>query len=438
MANTQELMLRIRGDNTDAERKISQTGKSVQGFNLTTQKASAAMRTFGRDLLQVRDASDLVSAATRALGSVIAGSLAGTAVVVAGKALIDAYRNVSKAVDETRTSLEAAKKAAGGIGLGAGLAESTSAANSLFAESDKAFQKINEINKSKLQLFIASITGATEEMARLGEEAKSTAQKILTTGVINERQARIIVQGFSDIDKEAEKAGKQYDDLIVSARRSGDAQLENQLILEKRIAVEQSYVSARKRQEKELADELKKVADERAKSDADIATQNEINEIKRQRDLERTRKELEQQVRINEERLRQEKQMSEESQMMARFERSGAVYSGRGGRTRFDVRGANEAALQAGRGALESTRAGQQALEVARRQREREVAKENFRIGNRLTADQRKSMAAQIAASEMPTLEQRAGGQERLNNSIERLISIIGSAPLVTSGAGSN
>ena len=67
-----------------------------------------------------------------------------------------------------------------------------------------------------------------------------------------------------------------------------------------------------------------------------------------------------------------------------------------------------------GLGLLESTRAGRQALEVARQQRARDVAKENFRDASRLTAAQRKTMASQIAASEITSVSQRAGGARKV------------------------
>ena len=433
MANTQELMLRIRGDNTDAERKISQTSRSVEGFGVSTQRASSAMRNFGRDLLQVRDASDLVAAATRALGGVIAGSLAGTAVVVAGRVIVDAYNNVQKASKDAEKSVASLTKTTEQIGAGAGLAETSGAAQALRNEAEKVSEKLREIDSNKLQGFIAGITGARQRMTELVAETEKQAAALQKQGIVNTLIEMERSKNLSDADKAIRAIGEKYAPLIDAARKLGDQELLNRTILEAQGAQAEVLRKAKKAE----ADDAKKIAEARAKQDENTATENELNEIRRQRNLERERAELERQVKVNEERLRQEQTMSDIAEARLRFERSGAVFSGKGGATRFNVGQANREAMGAGLGLLESTRAGRQALEVARQQRARDVAKENFRDASRLTAAQRKTMASQIAASEITSVSQRAGGQEKLNNSIERLINLMETAPLVTSGAGS-
>lgn len=434
MANTQELMLRIRGDNTDAERKIAQTDKSVAGFDITTRKASSAMRTFGKDLLQVRDASDLVSAATRALGSVIAGSLAGTAVVVAGKAVIDAYRGVQQAASESEKSISAARKSVEMIGASEGFQTTSAAAKMLFSEASKVSEKIKEIESNPLKNFIAGITGAREKMAGLVVETEKQAKALEEQGIRNSLVQNQIVASLSDQDKAIRAIAESYQPLIDAAVKSGNQELIKASILQQQGAVQ-----------KKIAEDKKKIDDENRKAFEDsvayqkkLQTEQELYTIQRERALARERAELERQVKINEERLRQEKTMAEVSQARMRFERSGAVYSGKGGATKFNTEAANAAAISAGRGVLEATAAGRQALQVARKQREREVTMENLRAGRALNPSQRRSMAAQVAAAENPTLAQRSGGQDKLAASLERLINLMETAPLVTSGAGSN
>lgn len=434
MANTQELMLKIRGDNTDAERKIGQTEKSVEGLDFSTRKASSAMKVFGRDLLNVRDTSDLLSAATRALGTVIAGSLGGTAVIVAGKALIDAYRSVQDSAKEAEKSISAVRKSAEQIGAGEGLQGTAGAAKALFTESEKVAEKLKEIESNKLKNFIAGITGARDRMAELVSETQKQAKELQSQGVVNTLIDMERLKNLSDVDKAVRQIAEKYQPIIDAARATGDAELLNRSILQ---AQAEQIDIIKKARDAEAAS-AKKIADARAKADADSATENELNEIRRIRNLERERAEIERQVNINEERLRQEQTMSDVSEARLRFERSGAVYSGKGWRTGFDVRGANQSAMSAGLGVLESTRAGRQALEVARQKREREVQRENFREASKFSAKDMRTMAEQIAAGENLTLSEKAGGQQNLTNSLQRLISLMESAPLVTSGAGSN
>lgn len=68
---------------------------------------------------------------------------------------------------------------------------------------------------------------------------------------------------------------------------------------------------------------------------------------------------------------------------------------------------------QAGGGALGASRAGQQALDVARKQREQQIKTENFKVAEKIAPTQRdrEKLAAQQAAGERPSLgEQIRGG----------------------------
>jgi len=448
MANSQELMLRIRGDNTDVEKKLSQTGKSVEGIKTTTEKASSALRGFGRDLLQARDASDLVSSATRALGSAIAGSLGGIAVIAAGQAIIDSYRKVQAAASESEKAISEARKSAESIGASEGIQTTATAAKSLFAEASKVSEKLKEIESNPLQNFIAGITGAKERMAELVVETQKQASAISEQGVRNALAQNEITAGLSEQDKQLRAIAESYTPIIKAARETGNQDLLNAAIMQQQGAVAKKIADDKKA----MADEDKKIAERRAKFDQDSATENELNEIKRQRELERTRAELQIQVRQNEEKLKQEQELARLSEEQAKLKASESAQGGGAGASRLqgkevrDTMGTFEELLQ-------GSRAGRDALETERRKRFRKNSRENFQLeyktlgeeaarlskleGRTVTRqDVRNRMAAQIAAGENPTLLQKAGGQENLNNSIEKLISLIESAPLVTSGAG--
>lgn len=449
MANTQELMLKIRGDNTDAERKIGQTEKSVEGLDLSTRKVSTAMKVFGRDLLYVRDSSDLLSAAARALGTVIAGSIGGTAVIAAGKALIDAYRSVQDSAKEAEKSISAVRKSAEKIGAGEGLQTTAGAAKALASEAEKVADKLKEIESNKLKGFIAGITGARERMAELVSETTKQAKALERQGVVNTLIDMERAKNLSDTDKAIRAIGEKYQPIIDAARATGDAELLNRTILQ----AQSEQMNALKKSQDDVAKEAKRIADARARADADSATQNEINEIRRTRNLERERAEIERQVKINEERLRQEQTMAEISEARLRFERSSAVYSGKGGATMFQFEQRKAESLGSGAEILGITAEGRGALLVERQRRQRQVSREDFRAQETILAaeakrlseaegrtftkqDVRNRMAKEIAKSEITTMEERRGGMDTLLNAVERLVNQIGTAPLVTSGAG--
>lgn len=449
MANTQELMLRIRGDNTDAERKLGQTEKSVEGLDISTRKVSTAMKVFGRDLLYVRDSSDLLSAAARALGTVIAGSIGGTAVIAAGKALIDAYRSVQDSAKEAEKSITAVRKSAQMIGAGEGLATTAGAAKSLASEAEKVSEKLKEIESNKLKNFIAGLTGARERMAELVSETNKQAKALERQGVVNTLIDMERLKNLSETDKAVRQIAEKYQPIIDAARATGDEELLNRSILQ----AQAEQVEAIKKGKQAEAAESKRIADAQAAYDQKLATDRELYEIQRARNLERERAELQRQVKINEERLRQEQTMAEISEARLRFERSSAVYSGKGGATMFQFEQRKAESLGAGAEILGVTAGGRGALSVERQRRQRQVSREDFRSQEKILADEakrlsavegrtltkqdvRNRMAREIAKSEITTMEERRGGMDTLLNAVERLVNQIGTAPLVTSGAG--
>lgn len=424
MANTQELMLRIRGDNTDAEKKLADTSRSIGNFGTTTEKASSAIRQFSGELRNVRDVSDLVAAGTRALGGVIAGSLAGTAVIAAGRAIVDAYNNVQKASTEAEKSVAELTKTTEKIGAGAGMQETASAAQALFNESNKVSEKLKEIDSNKLQGLIAGITGAREKMSSLVEETKNQAKELEERGIVNTLIELKTQQTLSETDKKLVAISEKYKPIIDAARASGNEQLLNNAILqaqEERVSVLAKEKEDLNKKEKADLEERNKIIQSGIDYQQKLKDDAEFDAMQRERQSERTRAELSEQTKLNEKKIAQEKEI--------------ARFISEQGSARAEA-GIQQEAIALGGSLLMATRAGRQTLEFERRARQREVTRENFMAGSRLSADQRRSMARDMAKGEMASIVEKSAGQQRFNSLLERLISIYQSAPLITSGAG--
>jgi len=104
--NSEDLVLRVRADGSGVKETFQGIAKETDRLKITTEKTTSAVRQFANDLRNVRDASDLAGVATRALAQAIGASLGGTAVVIAGKVLLDAFNSVQKTVKETKDSVE--------------------------------------------------------------------------------------------------------------------------------------------------------------------------------------------------------------------------------------------------------------------------------------------------------------------------------------------
>jgi hypothetical protein len=192
--SSMDLMLRIRGDSTGAEQATKAVAKSIDDFKITTEKTSSAMRGFANDLRNVRDASDLASVATRALSQIIGASLAGTAIVVAGKTLLDAFNSVQKKVSETKDSVQSSLDLIQGSADSLTFQGAAKQAEILYQEADKVNKAMKEIESNPLKNFIAGLIGAKDEMSNLANETRRLAL---------ERQKAGLEKGASEISLEA-------------------------------------------------------------------------------------------------------------------------------------------------------------------------------------------------------------------------------------------
>ena len=471
--NTQELMLKIRGDNTDLENKLTQSGASIKNLGTSTEKVFSAMEGFGQDLLRVRDASDLASIATKALGTAIGASIGGAIVISAGRALIDAFNKVQNAAKESETAISKVREQIGNIRGGVGFEEARSGAAALYSEAEKVAAKIKEIESNPLTAFIAGISGAKEQMSLLVEETKKQAKELEKTGIVNTLIDKRMVSELDETGKKIRAIGEEYAPLIEAARKTGDQELLNNTILQAQRAQAKVIADDKKKQD----EEQERINEKRRKADADRETENELYEINRQRNLERTRKDLEQQVKQAEAALAIEK----EKELLKSQDSNGA--GGAGGSIARNLFQTNKDSDGIEKLILGKTTSGRQSLEVARRQRRREVSRQDFMFqekfleseaerlsktpsliaqGKVLTKqDVRNRLARKVAENEIPSLREqinlpaqglessqlassKAGQQTTkqgrglpdLISAVEKLISKIDTAPLVTSGAG--
>jgi len=170
----------------------------VDDFKITTEKTSSAMRGFANDLRNVRDASDLASVATRALSQIIGASLGGTAVVVAGKALLDAIQGSADAL----TFENAAKQA-----------------EILYQESDKVNKALKEIESNPLKNFIAGLIGAKEEMKGLAEETRRLGLERQKAGLEKGASELSMESGLTEPQRAARSAAEKFKPQIEASRK---------------------------------------------------------------------------------------------------------------------------------------------------------------------------------------------------------------------------
>lgn len=263
---------------TDADdRGVRQYQQSLSKVDLTGRKASGALKGFIGDLGEIKSGTDVASSALNAFSRILGGTLIGTAVVVIGKTLVDSFNRVTGAVKEAEKGVADTNKEISRIALtGINFETASKQADLLFKSSESIRKEIEKINASRLDSFVAGITGSKQKLEEL---------LVVQAKQFQETQKQAIVQGLLDLEriKNADEltkaqiaAAEPYKKLIDLARQLGNQELLNTLIIKQQASaadageklkteayakrVEQE-TKAREAQQKELQKIAKEQAD---------------------------------------------------------------------------------------------------------------------------------------------------------------------------------
>lgn len=170
--------------------------KSVGGLNVSSQKASSAIKGFAADIAQARDGADIASAALGSFGRILGSSIGGTAVIVAGKTLIDAFNKIDNAVKESAKAVAEAFANMEKSGQALSFAEATTQAKTFEGVAENIRKKIKEINDSPLSTIIDGLTQSTDEMRKLADQSEQQAMQIRKSGAESELAHLQRIQGM--------------------------------------------------------------------------------------------------------------------------------------------------------------------------------------------------------------------------------------------------
>ena len=249
---------------TDADDSgVRRYEKSLSGVDVTGRKASSAIKGFVGDLQNAQNVSDVTSSALNALTKILGTSLVATGVVVVGKLLVDAFNKVNDAVKESTKSVKDANKEIAKIAMAGPSFETASRSAEILNKTANDLRKnLEKINESKLQSFIAGLTGAREKMEELIAATTKQAQEQQRQAIV---QQLIELKRNATLDETTKKIAEQqkpYRELIVLARSLGDEEL-------MRAVEAASQAAARKTQSEEQSKLDLKLLEERKKAEED-------------------------------------------------------------------------------------------------------------------------------------------------------------------------
>lgn len=178
--------------------------KSLDGVNISSRKASGALKSFVQDIAQARDGTDVASAALGAFGRVLGSSLAGTGIIIAGKALIDAFSKIDEAVKESEKAVSEAFAGMEKAGKAMSFAEAVGQAKNFEGVAENIRKKIKEINDSPFTSIIDNITQSTKLMDIQATIAENQSREIKRVGAESELTHLKRMQGLDAENKALE------------------------------------------------------------------------------------------------------------------------------------------------------------------------------------------------------------------------------------------
>jgi hypothetical protein len=299
------LILKVQADTQGVPEGLNRVTRSAEGLDVSSRKASVAIKGFVQDLAQARDGADVASAALGAFSKILGTSLAATGVVIAGKAIVDSFQKVATIVEETRDRIAKASAEIKKSGLDVGFSQASAEAKRLSDEAESARASIEKLDKSFLLGLVATITGAREELGKLAQESEKLSQQRLFEGARAERirtEERAGLEGGAlQVRDVQERLAKELQAVNVLTPEGAAAANE----LRKRAELDIQAIRKKAEDEfyqKQSQQELKLI-------DADIAGAEAAAKIARQSDRDAAKQAEESLNRLYEERAKKEEEI---------------------------------------------------------------------------------------------------------------------------------
>jgi hypothetical protein len=219
---TQELMLRVRGDNSGADKAIAQTTRSLKGLSVSGQKAGGVFREFSRTLADAKSGADVAAGAADGLSRIIGRSLAGAVAVGAVKIFTDQIERMAASVKESATAAAKAFADIENAGAAMSLAEAQSQVKGLEANIGSLQIKLDELDKSPFQNFIAKTTGARKSLEELQASQQRLRDTELAAGMTSQNISEIKLAALDEEGRALEKINQEYRDRDKIAARMTD------------------------------------------------------------------------------------------------------------------------------------------------------------------------------------------------------------------------
>ena len=405
---TQELMLRVRGDNSGADKAVAGTERAVKKLSVSGQKAGQAFKSFSHSLAEARNASDVASSAAESLAHIVGKSLMGAVAVGAVKIFTDQVNRMGEMLKETATNAQKSFDDIEKAGQAMSLSEAIAQTSAIDANITSINNKLTELNRSPFQKFISDTTGATAELEALVKTQQRLRDVKLAEGIASENANDEIMSGLDAEEKKLREIDNEYRKKQKQAQSITDPQASASFKKDAGEIMARQRNAILTKQAKDRAESQIKFDKMIFDAEQKLADQAEARE--KQTEQERVQRKIDNNNRIyREERYNLDEKIKLETNADdTKFKRLVRdAY-----RAREEQKKATQTSAETAGGVLGASKAGRQTLETARKLRERQLKTENYKVAEKIapTQREREKLAAQQVAGEMPSLGEKIQG----------------------------
>jgi len=268
---------------------VRQYDKSLSGLDVSSKKASGALKSFSQGLLQAKSGADVAAAGAESLSRVLEKSLAGAVVIGGIKIVSDQINKMSEILRSSGEAASAAITQLERMGEINGIEDATRAAGLLNGAIDNITKSLGAIQSGNwFTQITGSITGTTEELGKLLASQEKLRDITIASGFAAERNK---AEAMSRLNAEQKKYEEIQETLkkrleIIDQIKDADARasaIRDAYALAgiENLNLQSSLMAEQSKKEEEASKQRQKEIDARIQKEAELgqAQQKRFNDL---------------------------------------------------------------------------------------------------------------------------------------------------------------
>jgi len=268
---------------------VRQYDKSLGGLDVSSKKASGALKSFSHELLQAKSGADVAAAGAESLSRVLEKSLAGAVVIGGIKIVSDQINKMSEVLRSSGEAASAAITQLERMGEIKGIDDAARATTILNSSIDTIEKSLGAIRDGNwFTKLTGAITGTTEELGKLLASQELYRDKLVALGFAAERYNAETMSGLNDEQKRYEeiqqRLKKRLEDiekLKDSESRASATRDANALAGIEHYNLTSKLIDEQSKKEEEASKQRQKEVDDRIKKEQELAAvqQKRFNDL---------------------------------------------------------------------------------------------------------------------------------------------------------------